>query len=49
MPFHMNITLMIYSKSIYFDRFLGMRFSQWTLAFGAKNEGEGNVKFEDDL
>lgn len=30
-----------------------MRFSQWTLAFGAKNEGEGNlrtyVKFEDDL
>lgn len=28
MPFHMNITLMIYSKSIYFDRFLGMRFSQ---------------------
>lgn len=43
MPFHMNITLMIYSKSIYFDRFLGMRFSQWTLAFGAKNEGEGNL------
>lgn len=30
-----------------------MRFSQWTLAFGAKNEGEASlgtyVEFEDDL